>query len=371
MNNYRNQTQKKLKLSSNSNKNNSNFSQTKNNIRKNNNNLRKNNQLYSNTNNNSQVNYNNNINHQNKNQINSNISNNNNNNKFRINKQKANILSNNNSNNRNSIENKNKTKVEIHRNSEKKNVLTIKIKVTTHQEYENLKNLYSEYQTSLSQYKSSIESFNKFIEKLILKLNFKNVLLKLIKERSFTRIPSQKLIDNIKKIAECSLEYYNLTKNLNNKIQKFNGNNFHFDENNPAHSFIKGIEIFNKITNLMKIGLENLKIIYDNTSQFQKEIIEDESFPISKENKMIIFKKMKTISFEDLNRREYKEILKQKDECVICMNNFNKDDKKIKIFSCNKHIYHNDCLELWIKEDLKCPLCKYNLKKEIFKYDLY
>lgn len=370
MNNYRNQTQKKLKLGSNSNKNNSNFVQNKNNLRKNNYNLRRSTQLYSNTNNNSQVN-NNNINHQNKSQINSNISNNNKNNKFRVNKQKANILSNNNSNNPNSLENKNKTKVEIHRNSEKKNVLTIKIKVTTHQEYENLKNLYSEYQTSLSQYKSSIETFNKFIEKLILKLNFKNVLLKLIKERSFTRIPSQKLIDNIKKIAECSLEYYNLTKNLNNKIQKFNGNNFHFDENNPAHSFIKGIEIFNKITNLMKIGLENLKIIYDNTSQFQKEIIEDESFPISKENKMIIFKKMKTISFEDLNKREYKENLKQKEECVICMNNFNKDDKKIKVFSCNKHIYHNDCLELWIKEDFKCPLCKYNLKKEILKYDLY
>ena len=370
MNNYRNQTQKKLKLGSNSNKNNSNFVQNKNNLRKNNYNLRRSTQLYSNTNNNSQVN-NNNINHQNKSQINSNISNNNKNNKFRVNKQKANILSNNNSNNPNSLENKNKTKVEIHRNSEKKNVLTIKIKVTTHQEYENLKNLYSEYQTSLSQYKSSIETFNKFIEKLILKLNFKNVLLKLIKERSFTRIPSQKLIDNIKKIAECSLEYYNLTKNLNNKIQKFNGNNFHFDENNPANSFIKGIEIFNKITNLMKIGLENLKIIYDNTSQFQKEIIEDESFPISKENKMIIFKKMKTISFEDLNKREYKENLKQKEECVICMNNFNKDDKKIKVFSCNKHIYHNDCLELWIKEDFKCPLCKYNLKKEILKYDLY
>jgi len=367
MNNNRNQVKTKLKLHSNSNTNNSNFLQNKNNLRKNNNNPHRSTQIHSNTNNNSHVNNNNNINHQN--QINSHISNNNKSYKFRVNKQKANILSNNKANNSNVIENKNKTKVEIHRSPEKKNVLTIKIKVTTHQEYENLKNLYSEYQTSLSQYKSSIESFNKFIEKLILKFNFKNVLLKLIKERSFTRIPSQKFIYNIKKIAECSLEYYNLTKDINNKIQKFN--NFHFDENNPAHSFKKGIEIFNKITNLMKIGLDNLKIIYDNTSQLQKEIIEDESFPISLENKMFIFNKMKTISFGDLNKRENKEIIKDNDECIICMNNFNKDDDKIKVFSCKKHIYHEECLKLWIEKDFKCPLCKYNLKKEIFKYNLY
>jgi hypothetical protein len=364
MNNYRNQVKTKFKLLSNSNANNSNYLQNKNNLRKSNNNPQRNTQIHSNTNNNSYVN--NNTNHQN--QINSHISNNNKNNKFRVNKQKANILSNNKTNNSNIIENKNKTKVEIHRSSEKKNVLTIKIKVTTHQEYENLKNLYSEYQTSLSQYKSSIESFNKFIEKLILKFNFKNVLLKLIKERSFTRIPSPKFIYNIKKIAEYSLEYYNLTKDINNKIQKFN--NFHFDENNPAHSFKKGIEIFNKITNLIKNGLDNLKIIYDNTSQVQKEIIEDESFPISLENKMLIFDNMKKISFEDLNKRDNKEIILDNDACVICMNNFNKDDK-IKVFSCKKHIYHDKCLELWIQRDFKCPLCKYNLKKEILKYNLY
>ena len=372
MNYVRNRTQTKLKLRSNSNFNNLKFTQTNKNSGKNNVQIR-NSQFASNINNQSSLNNNNIISHQNINRTKTRLSNNNNN-KFRVNKQKANILSDNNNNNntnKSNFENKNKTKVEVNRNPEKKNVLTIKIRVTTHQEYENLKNLYSEYQTSLTQYKSSIESFNKFIEKLILKLNFKNVLLKLIRERSFTRIPSQKLIDNIKKIAESSLEYYTLTKELNDKIQKFNGNNFHFDENNPAHSFKKGIEIFNKITNLMKFGLSSLKIIYDNATKFQREIIEDESFPISLENKMFIFNKMKMISFRDLNKRENKEIVKDNDECIICMNYFNENDNEIKVFSCGKHIYHYECLKLWIEKDFKCPLCKYNLKKEIFKYNLY
>lgn len=47
--------------------------------------------------------------------------------------------------------------------------------------------------------------------------------------------------------------------------------------------------------------------------------------------------------------------------CSICLENFEKKQKIYQIKSCS-HIYHASCIEVWLQEKLKCPLCKTKLK---------
>jgi hypothetical protein len=53
--------------------------------------------------------------------------------------------------------------------------------------------------------------------------------------------------------------------------------------------------------------------------------------------------------------------------CVICLNNFEKNNS-ISCLNCN-HCFHKDCLEKWLFVKLFCPLCfsivKYNKNKEL------
>jgi len=43
-------------------------------------------------------------------------------------------------------------------------------------------------------------------------------------------------------------------------------------------------------------------------------------------------------------------------ECIICLENYKKDDK-ISILSCD-HYYHTKCLNEWLKKKEECPLCR-------------
>jgi mRNA-degrading endonuclease YafQ of YafQ-DinJ toxin-antitoxin module len=214
--------------------------------------------------------------------------------------------------------------------------------------------------------KNSIETFNKSIEKLIKKLNFKNLLLRLMRDNLFTRLPSHSLLENIKNIAECSIQYYELTLKINESIKNSNVSNFKFDENKPIDSFNRGIDLFNKVTNVMIKGLEKLKEIIENVVKFQRLIIEDDTFPLPIENKMIVLDKMKKIKFYEV--KNYKDIIDEK-ECVICFNEF-KNNEYVKIFGCGKHIFHEDCIKEWLQQDFRCPLCKYSIKKDLLN-DLY
>jgi mRNA-degrading endonuclease YafQ of YafQ-DinJ toxin-antitoxin module len=218
----------------------------------------------------------------------------------------------------------------------------------------------------MTNYKNSIETFNKSIEKLIKKLNFKNLLLCIMRDNLFTRLPSHSLLENIKNIAECSIQYYELTLVINESIKNSNVSNFKFDEKKPIESFNKGIDLFNKVTHVMIKGLEKLKEIIENVVKFQRLIIEDDTFPLPVENKMYIFNKMKIIKYCDVNK--YKDIVDDKN-CVICFNEFKKNEY-VKIFNCGKHIFHEGCIKEWIEKDFRCPLCKYSIKKDLLN-DLY
>ena len=345
----------------NNNNNNNNMNYVNNHLNNNNNNR------IINLNNNNRYNNYNNINH-NYNNNNNNINNSNNNNRFKVIKTKKTVLlpSKENTSPKNTITSNNNENTNNDTNNNNNNVIHLKIPVHTRFEYEKIQRLYAIYKSAMANYKNSIETFNKSIEKLIKKLNFKNLLLRLMRDNLFTTLPSHSLLENIKNIAECSIQYYELTLKINENIKNSNVSNFKFDENKPVDSFNKGIDLFNKVTNVMIKGLEKLKEIIENVVKFQRLIIEDDTFPLPIENKMMVLDKMKVIKFYDV--KNYEKIVDEKN-CVICFNEF-KNNEYVKIFNCGKHIFHEKCIEEWIKKDFRCPLCKYSIKKDVLN-DLY
>ena len=60
--------------------------------------------------------------------------------------------------------------------------------------------------------------------------------------------------------------------------------------------------------------------------------------------------------------------LKIQETCIICLGEFNSEDK-IKKFFCG-HIFHENCLNAWINKSVTCPMCKYNIKNELINYKL-
>ena len=52
---------------------------------------------------------------------------------------------------------------------------------------------------------------------------------------------------------------------------------------------------------------------------------------------------------------------KNKNECTICIEEFKNGDCLITL-PC-LHLYHKECIENWLNEELNCPVCKFDLKK--------
>ena len=57
-----------------------------------------------------------------------------------------------------------------------------------------------------------------------------------------------------------------------------------------------------------------------------------------------------------IKKRKIKEDELLLSECVICLENYKKEDK-ISILSCD-HYYHTKCLNEWLKKKQECPLCR-------------
>jgi len=71
------------------------------------------------------------------------------------------------------------------------------------------------------------------------------------------------------------------------------------------------------------------------------------------------FNNLECKCYKDLNLNEFKE-------CLICIDNFNKEDEIIKI-KCN-HIFHKNCIKSWLcEESNKCPVCRISIDEGIQK----
>eukprot|EP00347_Sterkiella_histriomuscorum_P003238 403365058 len=50
-------------------------------------------------------------------------------------------------------------------------------------------------------------------------------------------------------------------------------------------------------------------------------------------------------------------------DCPVCLSAFNADDQIIQLKCHKSHIFHQECLELWIqKGNLKCPMCRVEIE---------
>lgn len=76
-----------------------------------------------------------------------------------------------------------------------------------------------------------------------------------------------------------------------------------------------------------------------------------------------------TLIVENRTSKKYKEIKrrlklmkmgKTKRKCVICMMDFQVGEKILRIPKC-KHIYHQECLDPWIRVHSTCPMCRVEL----------
>lgn len=56
-----------------------------------------------------------------------------------------------------------------------------------------------------------------------------------------------------------------------------------------------------------------------------------------------------------------------KKECAICLLNYNSQDK-ITYLPCDpRHNFHSKCIELWLLQEAKCPICNGIITPELIK----
>lgn len=55
------------------------------------------------------------------------------------------------------------------------------------------------------------------------------------------------------------------------------------------------------------------------------------------------------------------------EQCAICLLDFQKDDEITPLPCDEKHYFHPDCIEQWLKNNNNCPLCKKPITKEALK----
>jgi hypothetical protein len=68
--------------------------------------------------------------------------------------------------------------------------------------------------------------------------------------------------------------------------------------------------------------------------------------------------------FQYKNKDKFNESFIE-EECPICLVKYRFTDK-IKVLPC-KHIYHKKCIKEWLNHHDNCPLCNYDISKEVTK----
>ena len=60
--------------------------------------------------------------------------------------------------------------------------------------------------------------------------------------------------------------------------------------------------------------------------------------------------------------KDVDKLPEEKRNCVVCMCQFEKNDKIITIPCC--HLYHSKCILDWFKTRNTCPICNFKLDKK-------
>ena len=248
-----------------------------------------------------------------------------------------------------------------------KNVNIIKIEVES-KSSEEIKKLNEKYESTLEKYYQIIEEYSNYLNAINNKRNYtNNLIIYLNKNISKENRPSNNIKENIKNIEILTNECNKITDKANINIGHIKAKKIKFIDKKPIESFNKEIIHYENLINYTIPFLEKTQEIYNKLLECQKNIIKDESFPISKEHKKIIFGKMKVFKYSELYKN-YSENINKEDTCIICLGEFKSEDT-IKKYFCG-HIFHENCLNAWIVKSVVCPMCKYNIKNELINYKL-
>ena len=93
------------------------------------------------------------------------------------------------------------------------------------------------------------------------------------------------------------------------------------------------------------------------------ENINDEDYELNEINNLLINQSYNSNSnldnysmFESIILENIDKLSPDKKSCRVCLENFEKFDKIINL-SC-LHMFHENCIRTWLKENQFCPICK-------------
>lgn len=84
------------------------------------------------------------------------------------------------------------------------------------------------------------------------------------------------------------------------------------------------------------------------------------------ENKIIVglpiklINKLNIVYYEETNKDKYTNL-----KCLICQEEF-AEDNEIELVGLQRctHIFHKDCIVVWLKGSKRCPICKDDITSE-------
>lgn len=118
----------------------------------------------------------------------------------------------------------------------------------------------------------------------------------------------------------------------------------------------RGIREINNLLNIL-LNIRRIRLAQEEHHQYPnpdnmtyEELLELED-KIGNVCKGLPSEKIKKIKMREYSCKRYKN-----DKCIICQFEF-KENEQVKVLSCD-HCFHNDCLDEWLKNEKKCPVCK-------------
>ena len=233
---------------------------------------------------------------------------------------------------------------------------------------DNIKKLNEIYESTLEKYNQIIEEYINYLRDLNEKRNFTNNLIFYInKNINKENKPSKNIKENIKNIEILTHDCNKITDKANITIGHIQIKKIKFIDKKPIESFYNEINYYQNLIKSLNPFLEKVKEIFNKLLKYQKNIIKDDTFPISKVHKKIIYDKMKVFKYSELYKN-YNENINKEESCIICLEEYNSEEM-VKKFFCG-HIFHEKCLNAWIIKSVICPICKYNIKNELINYKL-
>ena len=261
----------------------------------------------------------------------------------------------------NSINTKSKKKS----NEQNYNIIYVEVESKSSNE---IKKLNEKYESVLENYNSIIENYDNYLKLFNEKRNYTNNLITYInKNTNKENHISKNIKEYLKSIELLTNECNKMTDKVNIIIGHSKAKKTKFINAKPFESMTKEINYYQNLINYLNPYLEKTKELYCKLLEYQKNIIKDENFPISKAHKKIIYNKIKVFKYAE-SHKNYFENINKDESCIICLEEFNSEDIIKKLF-CG-HIFHENCLNAWIIKSVICPICKYNMKIELINYKL-